>query len=358
MMAVKLIHDDKGDVSAIFAPDINKNTTLGVGGDFRYLGYPSTDTHYFVVAGASVTKARSVDLSYATGLTRAKWWSWSGHLFWEHDPSERFYGVGNTSTMGNQSNYTTKQFYFESVAGINLSEQAQVAWVMRPRYVRIGPGGFNSVPFIGQVFPKVKGLDGGSEFYNSIVASLDTRDSTDLPHHGGYYALYAGAADRALGSSVSYTRFGTEVRHYFPIGDRVVVASHAYVSYIPAGNETPFWAMGRLGGEHTDYLLNSATNRGYGTARWSDNNVEGFDAEFRTHVLDAKIFNTQGSLELAPFADVGKVSHSADANPINRMHPSGGLGIRAVAEPYIVGYVDMGWGSAGTSIFAGVNYPF
>jgi hypothetical protein len=34
------------------------------------------------------------------------------------------------------------------------------------------------------------------------------------------------------------------------------------------------------------------------------------------------------------------------------------MGFRAVAEPYVVGFVDIGYAGDGETIFAGVNYPF
>jgi hypothetical protein len=62
--------------------------------------------------------------------------------------------------------------------------------------------------------------------------------------------------------------------------------------------------------------------------------------------------------ELAPFLDVGRVFHQIDTNPLSALHPVGGLGFRGIAAPFVVGYVDMGYGSEGVAFFSGVNYPF
>jgi hypothetical protein len=32
--------------------------------------------------------------------------------------------------------------------------------------------------------------------------------------------------------------------------------------------------------------------------------------------------------------------------------------VRGVASPFIVGYVDVGFGSEGPAVFTGINYPF
>jgi len=47
-----------------------------------------------------------------------------------------------------------------------------------------------------------------------------------------------------------------------------------------------------------------------------------------------------------------------DDNPLSHLHAAGGLGFRAMAKPFIVGYVDVGYGSEGVAVFSGVDYPF
>jgi hypothetical protein len=358
MLAAFLEHGPDGHITSIFAPDITNNSTLGPGGTFRYLSYPSADTHWYLLGGATETKSRKVDLSYSAGREHQSWWSFDGELFWEHDPTERFYGVGNGTSSESETNYTLKQSYMEAIFGLNLSKQFQIAWEMRPRYVRISRGAFSSLPYTGTLFPHVKGLDGGSEWLNELVAKYDTRDHVDLPAQGGLYRAFAGLTDRQLGSSFSYTRFGTELSHYFPFGSHFVLATHALVEYMPAGNEPPFWSLARLGGESSDFFVDRSTLRGYGTARFTDNNIEGINAELRTKIFSAKLFNTQGTLQMAPFFDFGKVSHGFTDNPLNKFHPAGGLGFRAIAEPFVVGYLDVGYASEGVSIFTGVDYPF
>jgi hypothetical protein len=358
LMAAFLNHRADGTISSILAPDITNNSTLGPGGTFRFLGYPSADTHWYVLAGATETKSRKVDLYFSTGRERKKWWSFDGELFWEHDPTERFYGVGNNTSSTAQTNYTLKQSYVETLFGVNLTELFQIGLDTRARYVRISAGAFNSLPFTGTLFPHLKGLDGGSEFFNEVVAKYDSRDHVDLPTQGGLYRFFAGIAQRGFGSSFSYTRFGTELSHYFPLERRFVLATHALVEYMPAGNEPPFWALARLGGESSDFFVDRSTQRGYGTARFTDNNIIGLNAELRTKVFSARLFDTKGTLETAPFLDLGKVSHSVTDNPLNNYHLAGGLGFRAIAEPFVVGFLDIGYGGHGISIFTGVDYPF
>jgi hypothetical protein len=169
--------------------------------------------------------------------------------------------------------------------------------------------------------------------------------------------VFAGVVDRSLGSSVSYTQFGGELRRYIPIGSRVILAGHLYAQYAPAGSETPFWAMSRLGGQES-VLAAQQTLRGYGAGRFVDNNLSVANLEVRTRVYEATIFDTHGILEIAPFGEAGRVFHRASQNPLDDLHPVGGLGIRAIADPFVVGFVDFGVGGEGASVFTGIDYPF
>jgi surface antigen Omp85-like protein len=357
ILAAVLYTDSKNQITDIFAPDVETNTTLGPGGTFRYLAYPSDDTNWYVTAGAQEKIARHVDLDYQTGRTRKQWFSFEGRFYFEKDPTERFFGVGNDSRLGNQTNYTTNQIYGLGVFGINFTEDLQLALTVRPRRVRIDRGGFDDVPSIFRLFPRQKGINGGSEVLNQAVFSYDTRDSLQVPRKGGLAVVYFGVADRSLGSSISYTHFGGELRRFYEISEKVTLAGHVFIEYNPSGNETPFWSMARLGGQESE-LTNQETLRGYGAGRFIDNNLAVANGEVRTRVWDHDIFGTHGILELAPFVDIGRVAHNLGFNPLTQLHTVGGIGFRGIAEPFVVGFVDVGYGGEGVALFSGINYPF
>jgi Omp85 superfamily domain len=357
ILAAMLITNKKGEINNIFAPDIISNATLGPGGTFRYLGYPSADEQYYVIAGFEEKIARHVDIDYAIGRTHQDMFSFDGRFFFERDPTERFFGIGNNSALGNESNYTTEQLFFEGTFGYNITPRWQVAVFERPRYVRIFNGAFESIPSIFKQFPGLKGLSGGTEVLNQLQTSYDNRNSVDIPTDGGYYLAYASIADRRFLSSISYTRFGVDLHHYFPIGNKITLATHGYLEYMPSGNEVPFWSMARLGGEES-MLMDQQTLRGYGAGRFVDNNLFLVNVEMRSRVWERDIFNTHGILELAPFFDAGRVFHNPGENFVTDLHPVGGMGFRGIAEPFVVGYVDVGWGGEGAAVFSGINYPF
>jgi hypothetical protein len=40
------------------------------------------------------------------------------------------------------------------------------------------------------------------------------------------------------------------------------------------------------------------------------------------------------------------------------LHKVVGIGVRGIARPSVVGYVDVGYGTEGIAVFTGINYPF
>ncbi len=357
LLPVWLFTDSKDQIRSILAPDINWNTTMGAGGNFRYLSYPSEDTNWYAIAGASQVIARKVDLDYQTGRTHKQWFSFEGRFYFERDPTERFFGLGNHSSEGNQTNYTTEQIYGEGIVGVNFTDKLQLSFRERPKWLRIQPGAFTNVPYIRRLFPDQKGINGGSDILTQTMLQYDSRDSVDIPRHGGLYRIFYGVADRDLGSSSSYNQFGAEVRQYLTVDKRITFAGHLFMEYEPSGNEEPFWAQARLGGDDSE-LTDQQPLRGFGTGRYIDNNLVVGNLEMRTRVYDMNIFGTHGTLELAPFVDAGRVAHEMNYNPVSDLHPVGGIGFRGIAEPFVVGYVDVGYGGEGAAVFSGINYPF
>jgi hypothetical protein len=358
VLPVLLFNNDQHQITSILAPDIFYNTNVGAGGHFRMLVYPSEDTQWHVIAGAAQNIAQKVDLFYSTGRQHNRRWSFDLRFYYEKDPTDRFYGIGNETPESGESNFTLKQIYGEAKIGWNITLHLQLELMERPKFVRILHGALApQIPYIGQLYPGVKGLEGGTEMMNRVMLGYDNRNSIDIPRRGGLYRLFYGVSERGFLSSSSYNEIGAEARHYVPLSDRVTLAGHTYIQLTPAGNEAPFWAMPNLGGQES-LLAGVQTLRGFGAGRFTDNNLAVFNLECRTWVYEREIFDTHGIVELAPFIEAGRVYHDFGENPLSELHPAGGIGIRGIAQPFIVGYVDVGFGGEGPAIFSGVNYPF
>jgi outer membrane protein assembly factor BamA len=346
ILPVFLFIDEHQQIHRIVNGDLTYNPTLGIGGSLQILSYPSEDTFWSATAGATEHIARTVDLFYSTGLTRDRWWSFEGRLLYDRAPTERFFGLENRSKSSNETNYTLEQEAATAHFGLNLTRQLQLALDLRPRIVDIQRGAFDTLPFVGTQFPQLRGLRRGSnELVNRLLLSYDTRNSLNVPTSGTFLSVWGGITDKQFLSSVSYSMFGFEVRHYQPLSPRFTLVGHLAARYMPVGRQVPFWALSQLGGDRSDVGYRQPL-RGFGAARFIDRNLFAANAELRSRVLEHDLFGTHAILELAPFIDLGRVFHRTDENPLSGLHP------------VVVGYVDIGYGSEGVAFFSGVNYPF
>ena len=358
ILPVFLFVDEHQQVNRIVNGDLTYNSTLGIGGSLQILSYPSEDTYWSATAGATEHIARTVDIFYSSCLTRDRWWSFEGRLLFDRDPTERFFGVGNHSRSGNETNYTLEQEAVTARFGLSLTRQIQLALDLRPRLVDIQQGAFDSLPFIGTRFPQLKGLRRGSnELLTRLLLSYDTRNTLNVPTRGTCLSVWGGITDKQFLSSVSYSMFGIEARRYLPLSQRLTLAGHLAARYMPVGRQTPFWALSQLGGDRSEVGYRQPL-RGFGAGRFIDRHLFAANGELRTRVLERDLFGTHAILEIAPFIDLGRVFHRMDENPPSGLHPVGGVGFRGIAAPFVVGYVDIGYGSEGVAFFSGVNYPF
>jgi hypothetical protein len=357
LLGVYLESDEKKEITRIIAPDINVNPELGYGAHFRLFSYPSKDTQWSTVLGAKERVERELDLTYSTGITRQTPLSLTGRAVYDRSATERFFGFGNSTSRGGETNFTADQAYAQLRLGWNISPTLQLAYDARPRRYEVEHGSFASLASIEEKFPGIAGLGSHHEWLNRVFLTWDTRDSDDVPSEGHQLVAFAGVTDTSFLSSVSYSVFGLDGRRYDPIGHRTILATHASLRYMPVGNDAPFWALSSLGGD-TSKPGERQLLRGFGDGRFVDRNLFAASAELRTTVFDLDVFSTSLSFEVAPFIDTGRVFHELDDNPLRSLHWAGGVGFRGVAKPFIVGYVDVGYGVEGVAVFSGINYPF
>jgi hypothetical protein len=344
-------------IVGIIAPDVIRNQYFGWGSRMRWFGFPSADTEWTVVGGAKERVEREFDGRYATGETRSGELSWSVEAIYDRSGTPRFFGLGNNSHTANESTYLDNQGRVDLTVGHNFSRALQLANLLRWRYVEVLPGVLPGVPSIGTLFPGQAGIGSEHVLDERLSLAYDTRDSVVIPRSGVRYLVYAGFVSHALGSSVSYSYLGAEARGYQPLADTLTIAWHAAVRYMPSSREAPFWALSSLGGDRS-IPGEAEPLRSDGAGRFLDANVVAAGLEARTRVAGFAAFGTQVSLELAPFIDMGKVFAAPGTSPLSHLHGVLGLGVRAVASPHVVGYVDVGYGPGRAAVFSGINYPF
>lgn len=349
--------NDRGEIERITAPDVFHSQYFGWGAGISIYGYPSEDSQWLVTGSIKERVERGFDARYLAGQTRTTPLSWSVETLYDINGTARFFGIGNETPDYNESTYVKDRAALVASLGYNFTPELQLAWGTRWRRVDVRPGVLSGIPSIGTLYPDLNGLGNEHALEQTLTLTYDTRDSPIIPTRGARYLLYGGFASRSFGSSVAYSFFGADARCYFPVGEHITLVLHAAARYMPSAEEAPFWALSSLGGDRS--IPNAQEPlRSDGADRYVDENLLATGGELRARVAGFDAFGTRVSLELAPFIDAGKVFSNGFGNPLSDMHTAVGLGVRGVASPYVVGYVDVGYGRGKGVVFTGINYPF
>ena len=358
IIPVRLRTDEQGSIRRIVAPDLIYNPYFGFGARGRWFGFPSDDVQWSLVGGGKERVEREFDAVYESGRLRQRPWSYRLEAVFDRSGTPRFYGIGNHSPAISQTNYTEQQAYAQGVLARNLNRIWQLAYTLRLRTVDVTPGSLAGIATIGSRFGRILGTGVNNEILNRLALGFDTRDDPAIPSHGQQIELYSGLASRrgVLNASL-YREYGLDARGYWPIGTRCVFVAHVALRYLPVTTRTPFWALSSVGGD-ASVLGGVQPLRGFGDSRFYDRNAFAANFELRLRPITTRIGNTSVDIELAPFVDLARVFARAGTSPLSQLHKVGGLGVRAIARPTVVGYVDIGYGTEGTAVFTGINYPF
>ncbi|HTW38478.1 MAG TPA: BamA/TamA family outer membrane protein [Steroidobacteraceae bacterium] len=343
------------EIDRIIAPDVQYNPYFGYGAHGRVLEFPSPDVQWSVEAGLNERVQRSVDLEFEKGLLREHRWSYNLSMIYERDGTPRFYGIGNGTNEYAATNYTTNGELVLAQLGVNLSQALQVQYTFRFQSVDVLPGTLPGIPSIQQLYAGELGTT--HEILDRVSVAYDTRDSITVPSTGMRWVVYTGLATHSSFGELAYSEAGVDGSMYWPVGSDTVLASHVALRYLPTLDSAAFWELSTLGGG--DSVIGAEQPlRGFGEGRFTGRNSFSFTTEMRQRILDFGLFNTELELELAPFMDLGRVFNTVGTFPLSQLHKVFGLGFRGIARPFIVGHVDVGYGSEGAAVFTGIAYPF
>ncbi len=358
LLPVWLKTDDNHEISQIIAPDILHNPYFGYGIDGRLYEYSSKDAQWSIDGGIKQRVERTFDAEYQLGRLRDQRWSLNYSVIYDRSGVPRFYGIGNDSPKGDQTNYTDSQELAQVQLGLNLTHVWQLLYTGRMHSVDVTAGTLAGIPTLESRFGHIFGDGTTNVLLNRLSIIYDTRDDLTIPNQGMQWIAYAGGAARSgiLNDSL-YSEAGIDGRNFWPVAAKTVVAAHLAVRYLPSANQVPFWALSSLGGGDSQTGGEQAL-RGYGQGRFYDRNSFAASAELRRTMFSFDAVSTRVDIEMAPFLDLGRVFSRTSTLPFEQLHHVVGVGFRGIARPFVVGKVDIGYGNEGVAIFTGLNYPF
>jgi hypothetical protein len=348
--------DENQEINRIIAPDVLYNPYFGFGVHGRVYGYSSKDEQWSVVTGIKERVEREFDAEYQRGRLRDERWSFNTSLIFDRSGVPRFYGVGNETPQSAQTNYTNQQERAQVQVGLNVDHAWQLLYTARLQVVDVLPGTLNKIASIETRFADVLGTN--KQFLNRLSINYDSRDDLTVPSRGMLLVAYAGLASRdGLLNDSMYSEVGGDGRGFWPIAPDTILAGHMALRYLPTSHEVPFWALSGIGGGES-VIGGEQPLRGWGAGRFYDRDSFSSSVELRRKVHTFDTTSTSIDLEVTPFIDVGRVFARSSTLPFDQLHKVVGVGFRGIARPFVVGYVDIGYGSEGVAAFTGLNYPF
>jgi outer membrane protein assembly factor BamA len=350
--------DEHNEINRIIAPDVLYNPYFGVGVHGRIYGYTSADEQWSVVTGIKERVEREFDAEYQVGRLRADQWSYNTSIIYDRSGTPRFYGIGNESPAINETNYTNQQERLQEQVGLNITHAWQLLYTGRYQVVDVLPGTLEKIASIQTRFAHTLGIGTNRQALNRLSLVYDTRNDLTVPTKGIELIAYGGLASRegVLNDSM-YSEVGFDGRGFWPVAHDTILAAHTSIRYMPSSHDVPFWALSNIGGGVSE-VGGEQPLRGFGQGRFYDRDAFSSTVEFRRKVLSFDATSTIVDVELTPFIDVGRVFARTSTNPLDDLHHVYGVGFRGIARPFVVGYVDIGYGSEGVAAFTGLNYPF
>jgi hypothetical protein len=350
--------NENHEISRIIAPDVLYNPYFGYGVHGRVYGYTSGDEQWSVVGGVKERVEREFDAEYQRGRLRDQRWSINASLVYDRSGVPRFYGIGNETPQSAQTNYTNQQDRGQVQVGLNLNHAWQLQYTSRLRVVDVLPGTLPRIPTLESRFDHILGVGTSKQFLNRLSVVYDTRDDLTVPTRGMELIAYGGLASRnGLLNDSMYSETGVDARAFWPVRKDTILVAHMALRYLPTAHDVPFWALSAIGGGDSE-VGGGQPLRGFGAGRFTDRDSFSGSFEVRRKVMTFDTTSTNIDVELTPFLDVGRVFARTSVFPLDQLHRVYGLGFRGIARPFVVGYVDIGYGSEGIAAFTGLNYPF
>ncbi len=346
-----LITDPDGELKYLMAPMLIRNSIVGTRGAFNFFQYEPGGRQIQFIGSVTEKIERKFVFSYVDpAFSNGRYFLQFGGSFFKNATS-RFFGSGQDSLEGNETNYTAREIRANWRFGVYMNEVTQIALAQRVRDVQLQRGATN-LPYTAERFGEVDGVRGESIIVGHRASFYyDTRNNLVTPTDGMAITAYAELNQNVRnGEHPIYSRYELDIKKLFPSeSKRAILVVRANLQ-ATIGTQVPFFEQSSLGGQNN--------LRGFGVDRYIDKHLIAISIEERIHIARTRLAGVMADFELAPFLDTGQVfGNFKDVSAKDyRMTP--GIGIRGIVRPNVVGRLDYGFSREGGAIFAGLDFPY
>ncbi len=345
-----LVTEPDGELKYLVAPMVIRNSIVGVRGALNIFRYEPGGREMRFIASFTEQIERKLLFSYTDpAFSHGRYALSYGGTFFKN-ATARFWGIGQTTVEGNETNYTAREGRAWWKFGLHANEVTQIAVGQRFRDVSLQRGG-TDLPFTVDRFPNVDGVRGATILGHRVTFHYDTRDSLVTPTDGMQVTAYAELNQNLRnGDYPVFSRYEIEVKKLFPSESKRAILVVRADLQATLGSEVPFYEQSSLGGQNN--------LRGFGVDRFIDKHLVAVSVEERIHVMRTKMFGVTADFEVAPFLDTGQVFENYKDVSFKDYRMTPGIGFRGLVRPNVVGRVDYGYSREGGAVFAGLDFPY
>jgi outer membrane protein assembly factor BamA len=256
-------------------------------------------------------------------------------------PQVNYYGTGPDSLKSNRTDYLKETTLFEFRETLHGRRHLEQACNVGELLIHVGPGTDDALATTQEKFTPAEapGIDEQSNYLLAgCGAGLDYRDFPDDPHKGTYAAASYTWYHAQNIPEFSFQRVSAVAEQYIPFWNRkrvIALRAATELSFHSDDQVVPFYMQAWLG--------SSYTLRGFRPYRFYDENSFALTGEYRWEINTA--------LEMALFADFGKVFHRPGQIGFSNMESSGGFGFRFKGSRQVIARLDTGFSHEGFEVW-------
>ena len=236
-------------------------------------------------------------------------------------PSDRFFGIGNDSSKGNESRFRS----VTREAALALETRVNPHWTLRAEsgFRSVGTTQPHAAPSATEVFgsldlPGLTSSPGMTMATERIFVERNTKDNPHVPGSGGLQSVEASLNEGLSGGDFAYWRYRADLQQFFPLSEdrRKVLAFRARVetNQEKGGSQIPVFDLSAIGGR--------STVRGFPGRRFVDKSALVASTEYRYRIWR--------HFDWAVFVDGGQVAPEIGDFAWKRFHT--GYGMRFIAR--------------------------
>jgi hypothetical protein len=331
----------------LFAPSVTWNSVIHLTGSLRFYGYLDPDTVLTVIASASTRINRRLVARWQRLPAADGTWTDEAVLSAERSAFARFFGLGPDAPASAETSYTSARLLASERRGRNLIDHVNAGILVGFERDAIEDRGVPGLPLAPERFPGAPGMRGSTVLWQGIDLRYDDRAGGDYAEQGVRVEASLAVVE-GLAGSPTFLRGEASARGIFPELAWLSGAARALWTGV-SDRSAPFYLQSSLGG--------SFALRGFPDGRFVDRQAWTIEGEQRIRLVQTHILGVAVDWRADPFVAAGQVFHDL-RSALSHPRLSGGVGLRAVVHPNLVGRVDIASGGEGISVYAEIGYPY